>query len=236
MERILNQLVEKLKKAYGDRLVSVVLYGSAAVGDHHGRFSDLNLFCALKRITPEELREAEPIFRWWRELGNPSPLMMSEHEVASSTDCFPIEFHDIQARNRILFGADIISGLKIDYSFYRAQVEHELRAKLLRLRQKAGGVVSDKQLLLNLLMDSVSTFATLFRHALLLAGFEAKWHKRDVFEGAAERFAIDAAPFYTLLDLREEKMKPRDAEAFLLFGSYLKQVETVIDAVDLLER
>jgi hypothetical protein len=115
-------------------------------------------------------------------------------------------------------------------------VEHELRAKLLRLRQKAGGVVSDKQLLLNLLMDSVSTFATLFRHALLLAGFEAKWHKRDVFEGAAERFAIDAAPFYTLLDLREEKMKPRDAEAFLLFGSYLKQVETVIDAVDLLER
>lgn len=236
MESVLNQLVDKLKKAYGDRLVAVVLYGSAAMGDHQGRFSDLNIFCALKRITPEELREAEPIFRWWRELGNPAPLLMSEQEVTTSTDCFPIEFHDIRARSRTLYGPDIVSGLQIDYSFYRAQVEHELRAKLLRLRQKAGGVVSDNQLLLNLLMDSISTFATLFRHALLIAGFEAKWHKRDVFEGAAEHFAIDAAPFNTLLDLREQKLKPRDAEAFLLFGSYLKQVETVIDAVDRLER
>ncbi len=37
MDKLLEQLVEKLQKAYGDRLVSVVLYGSAAAGDHHAR-------------------------------------------------------------------------------------------------------------------------------------------------------------------------------------------------------
>ena len=90
MERILKELVDRLTKAYQDRLVSVVLYGSAAVGDHHGRFSDLNVFCVLKQLTPRELGESEPVFRWWREKGNPSPLLMSQDEVARSTDCFPI--------------------------------------------------------------------------------------------------------------------------------------------------
>ena len=44
MERTLKELVDRLTKTYQDRLVSVILYGSAAVGDHHGRFSDLNVF------------------------------------------------------------------------------------------------------------------------------------------------------------------------------------------------
>ena len=42
-------------------------------------------------------RLGEDIFRWWREQGSPSPLLLSENEVATSTDCFPIEFHDINA-------------------------------------------------------------------------------------------------------------------------------------------
>jgi predicted nucleotidyltransferase len=54
MERVLNQLVERLRKTYDDRLVSVVLYGSAAVGDHHGRFSDLNILCVLRLVTSRE--------------------------------------------------------------------------------------------------------------------------------------------------------------------------------------
>lgn len=190
MERVLNQLVERLRKAYGDRLVSVILYGSAAVGDHHGRFSDINVLCVLPQVTPKELGESEPIFRWWRELGNPAPLLLSEREMMNSSDCFPIEFHDIRERHRVLAGADLASGLEIDYSFHRAQVEHELRAKLLRLRQKAGGVLSDKDLLLRLMTDSVSTFSVLFRHALLLAGAEARWQKREVVAQARERFGI----------------------------------------------
>ena len=58
----------------------------------------------------------------------------------------------------------------MDDSFYRAQVEHDLRAKLLRLRQKAAGMLSDEDLLRRLLADSLSTFCVLFRHALHLSG------------------------------------------------------------------
>ncbi len=236
MEDTLNQLLEKLTKALGDRLVSVVLYGSAAAGDHHEGFSDLNVLCVLDQMTTSELAQSEPVFRWWREKGNPSPLLLSEHEVATSTDCFAIEFHDIKAHHRILQGKDVISQLVVDNSFYRAQVEHDLRAKLLRLRQKASGALSDKDTLRRLLADSISTFCILFRHALILHGVAAKGKKRDVIEQARESFGIDPVPFAKLLDLREERIKARDLEPQGLLDSYLKQISIVIDAVDRLEK
>jgi predicted nucleotidyltransferase len=236
MERVLTQLVERLKKTYGERLKSVILYGSAAVGDHHGKYSDLNVFCVLRDMTPRELEESTPIVRWWREQGNPSPLLMTEEEVRNSADCFPIEFQDIRERHRVLHGDDIVVNLDIDPCFYRAQVEHDLRSKLLRLRQKAAGLFGDKDLLRSVLVDSVSTFCVLFRHALLLHGVDAKFEKRAVVVQARERFGIDAGSFDRLLDLREKKIKPKEIEPAALLADYMKQIQTVIDAVDRLEK
>ncbi len=236
MERLLTQLVDRLKKAHGDRLKSVILYGSAAAGNHHAKFSDLNVVCVLSDVTPRELGESSAIVRWWREQGNPSPLMLTEEEVRDSTDCFPIEFHDIRERHRVLYGEDYAAGLVIDTCFYRAQVEHDLRAKLLRLRQRAAGVLGDKDLLRNLLAESLSTFCVLFRHALLLHGVEARFEKRELIDQARERFGIDATPLLKLLDLREEKIKPRDIDPVPLLADYMKQIYTVIEAVDHLEK
>lgn len=236
MERVLNQLVERLGKKLGERLVSVVLYGSAAADDYHGRFSDLNILCVLDRITPAELAQAESVFHWWRGLGNPAPLLLSGAELAASTDCFPIEFHDIRSRYRILQGADVVAPLELDDSFYRAEVEHELRAKLLRLRQKASGVLSDKDLLRRLLIDSVSTFCVLFRHAMVLAGDTPVFRKREVIERAAARFGISPDPFSQVLDVREGRSKPGDLDPGPVFAGYLAEIGKVIEAVDAIEK
>jgi predicted nucleotidyltransferase len=236
MDRSLNDLLERLTKALGDRLLSVVLYGSAASGDHHEGFSDLNVLCVLPEVTSRELAASEPIFRWWRERQNPAPLLLSEHELRTSTDCFAIEFHDIKAHYRILQGKDVIADLEVDNSFYRAQVEHELRAKVLRLRQKASGALADKDVLRRLLLDSVATFCVLFRHALLLQGIPVHMKKREIIAEAHKAFGMDPVPFDRLLDVREERIKPKDVDPVPLFDAYLKQISIVIDAVDRLEK
>jgi hypothetical protein len=236
MDKLLQQLVEKLQKAYGERLISVVLYGSAASGDHHARFSDYNVLCVLSQITPRELGASEAIFRWWREQGSPSPLLLTEREVETSTDCFAIEFNDMKRRHRLLFGKDVISPLVVDHTFYRAQVEHELRAKLLRLRQKASGMLSDAGLLRRLLLDSVSTFCVLFRHALILHGAEGPSAKREAIARASERFGFDPQPFEKLLAVRERQIKAREVEPVALLDEYLKAISVVIAAVDGLDK
>jgi len=236
MDKRLTQLVEKLRAAHGERLVSVVLYGSGATGEHHPKFSDFNVLCALTEITPRELRSSEDIFRWWREQGSPAPLLLTENELATSTDCFAIEFNDIKRQHVLLYGKDVVSALEIDNRFYRAQVEHDLRAKLLRLRQKASGVLSDAGLLRRLLLDSLSTFCVLFRHALILHGDDAPTRKREILQRAGERFGFDPLPFEKLLDVREERIKARDADPAVLLAPYLRGISAAIEAVDKLEK
>lgn len=235
LEKLLNELAARLEKAYGGELKSILLYGSAAAGDWHEGYSDVNVLAVLDRVGAEELEKAERIFQWWREQGNPSPLLMAEDELRTSTDCFPIEFHDMAERRRVVYGEDVAAGLEIDDRYYRAQVEHELRAKLLRLRQKAGGALKDGRLLLRLMLDSVSTFVVLGRHALRLRQGEAPWRKQEVVRGLREAFGISGQALERLLRLREGEAKARPAEARALFAQYLEEIGQLAEAVDRLE-
>ena len=46
MEKLLTELTNRLTKTFSTRLVSVVLYGSAATGEHD-KASDINTLCVL---------------------------------------------------------------------------------------------------------------------------------------------------------------------------------------------
>src|SRR5690349_358928 len=63
--KALATVVENLRAAHGDNLASIVLYGSAAAGDHVAEHSDHNLLIALKRITSEDLRLSQNAMRDW---------------------------------------------------------------------------------------------------------------------------------------------------------------------------
>jgi hypothetical protein len=82
----------------------------------------------------------------------------------------------------------------------------------------------------------VSTFCVLFRHALLLHGVEGSPKKREVVRLAQERFGIDPAPFEKLLDVREARIKPKEMDPLIVLAAYLRAIDTVIDAVDRLEK
>ena len=86
----LDALVAQLRAAYGPRLSSVVLYGSAAAGDHVPKKSDYNILVLLDRIEPTTLSAASAVARAWREAGNPPPMTMTVGEWRSSSDIFPM--------------------------------------------------------------------------------------------------------------------------------------------------
>ena len=231
----LKELVSKFERSFHDRLVSVVLYGSAAGEDHHAKFSDLNVLCVLKEIGPRELGEAEPILRWWREHKHPAPTLMSEEEVHNSADCFPIEFHDMKDRRKLLAGVDVIADVRVNTRNYRAQIEHELRAKLFRLRQKGAQVLSDPAQLLQLCVDSVSNFCMLGRHALVVSGATAKTERRAVVHQLGQILKMDTSPFDILLDIREDKSGVDPGDPGELFAMYLERIQRLIEFVDGLE-
>lgn len=232
MEKLLQELVKRLQGAYGDTLRSVLLYGSAAAGDFHKDHSDLNVLCVLRRIGVEELEKSHELANWWRSRGNPAPLLLAEDELGRATDAFPIEFRDLAEHHRVLHGENPVEGLEVDPLYHRAQVEHELRAKLLRLRQRYAGVHRDRQAVVQLMADALPSFAALFRHALIAAGQAAPVHKREIFQAVAQHFQLQAQPFLDVLEVREGKKKPKDLDARRTFEGYLAGVAHMAAAVD----
>ena len=152
----------------------------------------------------------------------------------NSADCFPIEFHDMKDRRKLLSGTDVIEDVHVDSKYYRAQVEYELRSKLFRLRQQAAGVLSDPVKLFTLCVDSVSTFCMLARHALNVSGAHAKSDRRAVVKQLGTTLNMDVKPFEILLDVREDKSgDPGDPGE--LFAQYLECIRRLVEFVDGLE-
>ena len=233
VQEALNGLVEDLRATHGANLACVVLYGSAAAGDHIELRSDYNLLIALNRITPEDLRQAQAPMREWQRLGHPLPVYFTVEELSDAADVFPIEFHQMANARIVLYGHDPFEYAKLSDVNLRHQAEYELRSKLIQLRRLyiPASVSIDK--LCDLMSNSLSSFAALFRAVLLLHGQEAPVSKPDCVRATARLLKLDPAPFERIFQFRTGGDLPSsEKEANDLFGAYLFQVEQVVEAVD----
>ncbi len=232
-EALLADLTGRVKAAFGDALVSLILYGSASsMSDQLDHISDLNVLCVLDRLTTVELAKSEPIFRWWLERGNPAPLLLTAEEVGTSADCFPMEYHDMREQRRVLHGDDLIESLPIENSAYRMQVEHELRAKQIRLRQKSAELLKQSERLLKLLTHSISTFCVLARHALILSGQQPRFKKAEVVAALESRLGRKLESFQGILAARETGKLPAGRTAVALLEGYLEEIDALVRLVD----
>lgn len=228
-EEALQRISEWLAQLYGPRLRSLVAYGSIASGNHHAGFSDVNLLCVLDRVDAATLDQGANAVRWWMEQGNPPPILLSRAELEDAADVFPIEYLDIQSHHRLVRGEDLVSALPHFPELHRLQVEHELRTQLLRLRGRYMRHNPDAKAIERLMLESVSTFLTLFRHALVATGEPILVKKDDVVAAASAHFGFDAEPFRAILAARRAASPlVRDKkQIYPLFAAYLNAIQTV---------
>jgi hypothetical protein len=79
---------------------------------------------------------------------------------------------------------------------------------------------------------SFSTFAALFRHALIALGEPRAETKSEAIERIANWAAADPAGFHTILKLREGKLGERDIDAEKTLNRYFTFVEAVTEKFD----
>jgi len=232
----LEQLIKDLRTAHGDNLASIVLYGSAAAGDHVQLRSDHNLLIALDRITTQELQAAHSALRAWEKIGQPIPVYFTVAELQDAADVFPIEFHQMEQARKILYGRDPFEFVQISPANLRHQTEYELRTKLIQLRRLYIPASASVARLSALMGDSLASFAALFRAVLILLGQEPPVSKEDSVGATVRALGLDATPFERIFKLRAGKGAAlSEAEANGLFSAYMEQIERVIEAVDRLD-
>ena len=231
-EKKIDEFVKRIKQAAGENLQSVILYGSAATGEFQADFSNLNLLCILRESSFSRLSAIAPVVEWWHRQKHPAPLVMTREELEHSTDVFSIELLDMQNHHRVLFGDAVLTGLQIPLGLHRAQLEYELREKLILLRQRLLETGDNDRALWELLLGSVSAFSTLFRHALLALGDAAPHSKREAIQILSTRIPFEPSAFLQLLDIRDHKAERKQFDAKDVFTRYLAAVQRVTAAVD----
>jgi hypothetical protein len=138
----------------------------------------------------------------------------------------------MKRQHRVLHGTDVVASLQIPMVLHRAQLEYELREKLILLRQRLLVDSRDESRTWHLLLRSVPAFATLFRHALIAQGQAEPRTKRESVKTLAESLRFDATPFEQLLDIREHLADPKQFRVQDIAARYLAAVEQVTAAVD----
>jgi hypothetical protein len=228
IESRLREFVERLRTAAGSNLHSVVLYGSAAGSDFHKDFSDVNVLCLFQELSASAMLGVSDCVQWWKKERQSIPLLLSVDDLTRAADVFAIELLDIRAHHRVLYGKDLIAELNVPVHLHRVQVEHELRTKLILLRQN----FVSKADVLKLMLDSVSSFTTLFRHSLIAMGEKPEAGRRAMLQQLQRKINADVRAFMELLNVREGSVKANALDGKSIFPGYLRAIEQVIAAVD----
>jgi hypothetical protein len=228
----IQEFVKRLREAGSSNIESIILFGSAVSGDFHPGLSNLNLFCVLRDSSFAALQAMAPAVKWWAGQKQPPPLCMTRHELERSTDVFTIELLDMVQHHRVLFGEDVLQGLKIDMHLHRVQVEYELREKLVLLRQHVLIAADSNPRLWDVLLHSVPSFATLFRHALIALGGNPAPGRADAVQALAQQLQFDPSAIQQALDVRERKADPKKLDVKDVCARYLAAIEKVAAAVD----
>jgi hypothetical protein len=221
----LDDLVTQLRAAYGSHLSSVVLYGSAAAGEHIPKQSDYNVLVLLDHIEPATLAAASAVARAWGDAGNPPPMTMTLGEWQRSSDVFPMEYADILDRHRVLHGAAPFDGISVSNENLRLQLEQQVLGKLLQLRQGALLAGMDGKRQLELIVASLSTMMVLFRAVLRLHGEKPAADNVAVSERVAALAGLDATPFVQAVRHVRGEVKLSSGAAGPVLAGYLSGIE-----------
>jgi hypothetical protein len=225
-----EQWVEKLREYMGDNLKSVVLFGSAASGEKIGPLSDMNLLVVAGRLGSEQLQAISEAATPWLKQGNAPPVFLTEGELSGSADVFPIEFSDLQDVRKVLFGTDPFLGLVFSKANLRAELEHEFRGSLWRLRRTLLATEMDRRKVGELMLKSVSTFLVLFRTAIRLKGENPPLKKMEAIAILRKHVDFDDEVFRILDESRHNGADPRDVAAFL--DRYLSALDALVVWID----
>jgi hypothetical protein len=166
-----NEFADQVSAALGGRLVSLLLYGSAAREPGAGRREQdgMNTLLIVDTVDTELFAHLGAPVKGW-SAKHPPPLILTEQEWRDSADAFPIEYQDIKEAHRVLAGRDPCPEVRVQRADVRRQLEHELKGKLMHVRQAYTAAWDQPRRLAEIVAGTRAGFLTMLRAVLRLAG------------------------------------------------------------------
>jgi predicted nucleotidyltransferase len=231
-EDIFQSIVKDYQTIYGSDLLSIMLYGSGARGEYIPKKSDINFLILLSENGIERLSRAFEVVARWRKSRVNTPLFLTKNYVHSSLDVFPIEFLNLKAHYKVIYGEDVLQDLIIEKKFLRLQCERELKGKLLQLREQFLETSGSKREIESLIVRSAPTFYSIFRALLFLLDKAIPSGSKELLSLIAQKTGLNSNLFLDILKIKEGSKKLTTAEAVSFMEAYIEQIKKLSAAID----
>lgn len=231
-EKIFNTIVEEYKETFGDKLLSIDVYGSAVTEDFHPKYSDINTAIILTDLQPETLVLAQKVVKSLKKKRVVTPLFLTKEYILESLDTFPIEFLTIKSAHRTIFGEDFFASLEIPPEHLRLQAERELKGKLLLLRLALLENIGKSRIIQDIVTSSFTSFVPVLRAILVIKKGEVPSRTYDTIKKADAILKIELSPFYTALKIKNHQLKLKGENLVTFFENYIHLVDNLARFVD----
>lgn len=231
-QELLRAYVNEVQAAYGERLISVILYGSAVRGDFLSGRSNLNILLVVSSCDVDALRQYNSLHKRWGKEQIVIPLFMAEDDVRSTASVFPLEFLEIQECHRLLWGRDPFVGAQVGVERLAGETLASLRSNLLRVRQRfvEGGATEEAATIL--LPLSITALLPALRGVQRASARPVPSRPEPLFTELEITLGCDCSGLSDAFLLKRGQISPGQKEVPRLLERYLECLEQVVQKAE----
>lgn len=223
----LGELVDRLKAALGDDLVSVVLFGGAARGRFDPAVSDANVMLVLRAVSIAVLDKIGTAVEPFRLVFQLSLLTVTEEDIVDSVEVFPTKFLDIQRHHQTLWGKDVVSAFDIPRDRLKRHALRQLMNLHLRLRQVYLEARNRPEQLDGMIRRSVSTLILQLGILLELRTGKECETTEEILDAAALA-NLDRAKLVKFIDYKYGRCDVEVSALPAFYDSFMQAVESTL--------
>jgi predicted nucleotidyltransferase len=134
VRQVLDGVLEAARRAFGDDLRSIVLYGSAAEGRLRAT-SDVNLMFVLRNFDEEKANLFREPFRFAGAAVDVNAMFVLEKEIELAAREFAQKFADMKRRHVVLYGDNPLTSVNISREALVRRLQQTLLNLSMRLRE-----------------------------------------------------------------------------------------------------
>ncbi|MBN2374073.1 hypothetical protein JXL19_09830 [bacterium] len=230
---------QRLLQDFAGRICFICIYGSASVGDHIPKRSDINLMVMIDRLEMEDLQKSLKLIKFGRKKRISAPLFLTPEHINTSLDVFPAEFLDMKEKHISLYGTDPFPDLVIDPKNLRLQCEQQIKGKIIRLRQAYLETGLNKRHILRVLTGSLTSLLPILRNSIRLVkpGSIPPKTNEEIIRQVCHEFHLEGKAFIDILDIKKGAHKPDRPCIDSIFKGYmndLTELATKIDRINII--
>lgn len=222
----LEPLLAVLRRAYGERLRSVVVHGPSL--EARTASVPLSVLVLIDGLDAGSLLPLAPELSRCQRAGI-APAYLATEQLARSLDVFPLELLDMRANYTVVHGEDPLAALEFERGPLRLQLEEELRGLLSHLRQCAALEGHRPKRMRLAVAQTITALGPVLRAMLLLERRDVPADLSAMWQVATDAFGLDRARLERLAAVGPQVVPPelwdRVAECDALLCELLSRVD-----------